>query len=139
MMNSTPSPSTHSVLPEAWVERLFQKFEDFYGAKWAAQYGDFPRARVKRTWAEELGGFAGPGEVIARALDAQKASPFPPTLPEFLTLCREAAKRVGNNVPQLGHTLSAEEIERNRKRVADLVASLANAKRMQNAGDRQPA
>lgn len=76
------------------IERLFQKFEDFYGAKWAAQYGDFPRERVKATWAEELAGFADKPEAIGKAIDAQKQSPFPPTLPEFLTLCRQAAIRL---------------------------------------------
>lgn len=79
-------------MPEPWIEKLFQRFEDFYGAKWAAQYGDFPRERVKRTWAEELAGFRDMPKAIAAALQAQKASVFPPTLPEFLALCRTAAR-----------------------------------------------
>lgn len=76
------------------IERVFQKFEDFYGSKWAAQYGDFPRERVKGTWAEELIGFIDKPEVIAMAVRAQKESPFPPTLPEFLAQCRSAASRL---------------------------------------------
>ena len=87
------SPGNAPVLPDAWVERLFQKFEDFYGAKWAAQYGGFPRERVKRTWGEELGGFLSSPGVIAKAIEAQKANIFPPTLPEFLALCRTASSR----------------------------------------------
>ena len=66
---TTRRPS--GTLPELWIEKLFQKFEDFYGAKWAAQYGDFPRDRVKETWAEGLSGFSDKGEAIAKALNAQ--------------------------------------------------------------------
>jgi hypothetical protein len=117
-MNSASSetlPARQSVspsLPDSWVERLFQKFEDFYGAKWAAQFGDFPRDRVKATWAEELAGFADKGDAIAQALSAQKSNPFPPTLPEFLNLCRESAKRIGGySAPALAHKPTAEERE----------------------------
>lgn len=44
------------------------------------------------TWARELAGFADRPEAIKRALESQKESPFPPTLPEFLALCRQAAR-----------------------------------------------
>ena len=101
------------MLHDSWIEKLFQKFEDFYGAKWAAQYGDFPRQRVKQTWAEELAGFADMGGAIAQALSAQKESPFPPTLPEFLKLCRDAARRMGaSGAPALEHRQTIEERER---------------------------
>jgi len=122
---SATSPARPSVLPDTWIERLFQKFEDFYGAKWAAQYGDFPRDRVKRTWAEELGGFS--GEAIAKALDAQKSGKFPPTLPEFIDLCREAARRVGTaTAPALTHKPTTEELEHQRamaKRLGDAIGA----------------
>lgn len=119
------------MLHDSWIEKLFQKFEDWYGSKWAAQYGDFPRDRVKATWAEELGGFAGQGDVFVQALAAQKASPFPPTLPEFLALCREAAKRIGPPaVAALEHKLTPEDIARNRQRAASLIEQLARSKRM---------
>lgn len=123
---SVTSPANQSALPEAWIEKLFQKFEDFYGAKWAAQYGSFPRNRVMRTWAEELAGFADKPGAIGRALDAQKANPFPPTLPEFLTLCREAAKRIGNDKPALTHKPTAAELEHQRdmaKRLGDVIGA----------------
>lgn len=120
---TTRRPS--GTLPELWIEKLFQKFEDFYGAKWAAQYGDFPRDRVKRTWAEELSGFADMPGAIAGAIAAQKSSTFPPTLPEFLGLCRDSAKRMaGSGAPALTHNPTAEDLERASKAAASAVAAL---------------
>ena len=119
---TTRRPS--GTLPELWIEKLFQKFEDFYGAKWAAQYGDFPRDRVKRTWAEELSGFADMPGAIAGAISAQKSSPFPPTLPEFINLCRAAGHRIGNSVPALEYKPTSEDLERASKAAASAVAAL---------------
>lgn len=90
---SATSPAKLSALPDAWIEKLFQKLEDFYGARWAALYGDFPRARVMATWAEELAGFAALPDCLGRAVKAQLASPHPPTLPEFIAVCRNEARR----------------------------------------------
>lgn len=87
------SPAKLSALPDAWIEKVFQKFEDFYGARWAALYGDFPRARVMATWAEELAGFAAMPECIGRAVKVQLASVHPPTLPDFMAVCRNEARR----------------------------------------------
>ncbi len=87
------SPASRCALPDAWIEKLFQKFEDFYGSRWAALYGDFPRARVMATWAEELAGFAAMPECIGRAVKVQLASVHPPTLPDFMAICRNEARR----------------------------------------------
>lgn len=75
-------------LPDTWVEKLFQKMEDRYGDLWATRYGSFPRARVKQTWAEDLGDLT--GEEVARGVAACRSAKFPPTLPEFRALCRPA-------------------------------------------------
>lgn len=117
------------MLPDDWIEKCFRRFEDFYGSKWAAQYGSFPRERVKRTWGEELAGFADKPEAIGRAL--KNLGPFPPTLPEFQAMCRDAARGMGDGgAPKLTVILTPEEIERNRERAAQLVADLAASKRM---------
>lgn len=106
---SATSPANACALPEPWIEKLFQRFEDFYGSKWAAQYGDFPRERVKRTWAEELAGFRDMPKAFAAALQAQKANMFPPTLPEFLALCRNAAK--AENMPSQAVVIDAPKAD----------------------------
>lgn len=79
-------PQKPCALPDSWVERLFQRMEDRYGAMWADRYGQFPRQRVKDSWAEDLAGIS--GDELRRGLDACKQSKFPPTLPEFISLCR---------------------------------------------------
>lgn len=79
-------PERPSALPDTWVEKLFQKMEDRYGAMWADRYGNMPRNRVKATWAEDLAGFT--GDELRRGMDVSKRNKFPPTLPEFLNLCR---------------------------------------------------
>lgn len=48
---------------------------------------------VKRVWATELGKVS--PEQIAMAMDACKRRRFPPTLPEFLELCRPTAESLG--------------------------------------------
>ena len=124
--SSVTSQARSSVLlrlPDAWIERLFQKFEDMYGAKWSAQYGDFPRDRVKETWAEGLAGFSDKGEAIGKALNAQSSSPYAPTLPEFLNLCREAARRMVPDVPRLDIKYDAGKA----KRFADELAEVVNS------------
>lgn len=73
-------------MPDAWIERLFQRMEDRYGDLWSSRYGAFPRERVKRSWAEDLADLS-PDEVV-RGVDACRCAKFPPTLPEFRALCR---------------------------------------------------
>lgn len=83
-------PQTQSALPESlpepWVEKIFQRMENFYLALWKDRFGDIPRERVKQAWAEELAGYS--ASEIKRGLDVCRTMKFPPTLPEFLTACR---------------------------------------------------
>lgn len=60
--------------------------EDRYGDLWASRYGAFPRARVMRSWAEDLADMT-PMEIID-GMTACRDLKFPPTLPEFRLLCR---------------------------------------------------
>lgn len=75
-----------SVLPDSWMEKLFLKMEIRYGSLWVDRYGMLSRDTVKNGWAEELAGYT--GEEIKRGLDGCASKTFPPTLPEFLMLCR---------------------------------------------------
>lgn len=120
-----PAVSDKRVLPPAWIERLFAHMSASYGSKFADLWRGADLAEVKSLWAEKLGGFHDRPEAIKAALNALDEKPFPPTLPEFLHLCRDAARRIGDQKPlALAHKLTPEEIERNRKRASDLLAEL---------------
>lgn len=86
---SETSPGTVPALPERWTEKIFRRMENFYGAKWHDSLGGIPRDRVRQAWGEELADYA-PDE-IARGLDGCRGRVWPPTLPEFLLLCRPQA------------------------------------------------
>lgn len=75
-------------LPDAWVEKIFQRMEDRYGALWAERYGAFPRERVKRSWAEDLADMT--RDELVRGIGACRDRKFPPALPEFREMCRPA-------------------------------------------------
>lgn len=76
-----PSP-----IPEAWVEKLFSRFSAMYGRKFADLWSDCNLANVKALWAEELGILT--RDELASGVAACKIREWPPTLPEFLRLCR---------------------------------------------------
>lgn len=73
-------------LPSAWVSRLLKKMQALYGAKFTQQWEGLDPLEIQQAWGEELAGFT--GSELSRGLDACKQRPWPPTLPEFMTLCR---------------------------------------------------
>lgn len=79
-----------SALPDAWIDRLFDRFATMYGKHWLDLWAGIPIDRVKQTWRDDLS-FAG-GEQIRKALDHCKLHcKFPPTAPEFAGLCKSFA------------------------------------------------
>lgn len=85
LQNAT-SPPMPPALPDAWAEKIFRRMENFYGAKWVDSLGGIPRDRVRQCWAEELADHT-PAE-LKRGLESCRSRTWPPTLPEFLMLCR---------------------------------------------------
>jgi len=79
-------PACHAALPCGWAERLIERMQALYGAQFARQWESVTPERLPEIWAEELAGFA--GAEIAAGLTACKTRQWPPTLPEFMTLCR---------------------------------------------------
>ena len=69
------------------IERLFERFEKLYGTRFTDMWSNDP-AGVKRAWAAELAGYT--TDEVRAGLSACKTRPWPPTLPEFLLLCRPA-------------------------------------------------
>lgn len=65
--------------------------EGHYGNLFLDRWRDCDPVNVRNTWAAELAGFAAQPEAIAKALWSLSECKFPPTLPEFLAMCRAAA------------------------------------------------
>jgi hypothetical protein len=76
-------------LPDSWVEKIFRRMESRYGAKWVDSLGGIDRERVRQAWGEDLASLS-PAE-IAHGLEACRTRVWPPTLPEFVLLCRPLA------------------------------------------------
>lgn len=68
------------------VEALFAEFAALYGARFADMWKHSNLSLVMQSWANALSGYK-VGEVKAGLL-ACREKPWPPTLPEFLMLCR---------------------------------------------------
>jgi hypothetical protein len=108
-LTSLPSGSADR-LPARYVERIFQRMEDFYGTLWADRYGVFPRDRVMATWAEELGDMT--ADELRVGIAACRTAKFPPTLPEFRLMCRpplDAAQAYFEAVEQLERRKHGED------------------------------
>jgi hypothetical protein len=97
-----------------------------YGSKFADLWAGTDEAEVRKVWADKLAGFADKPGCIKAAIDALDDRPFPPTLPEFLGLCRNAARRIGDDKPALPHKPTPEEREHQHelaKRLGDAIGA----------------
>ena len=109
-LTETPKETSQqkaSALPEAWVERLFLRLSAMYGKRFSDMWSGVDLQGVKSVWAIDLGGFT--GDEIAAGVEACKSKEWPPTLPEFIKLCRpdrseEAFRRAINIVSVVGET-----------------------------------
>lgn len=102
--NLTTSPGKRSASPEAVVDALFARFAAFYGKHWLDLWADIPVAAVKAEWAYRLQSM--PMDALRLAVEhLLKHSKFPPTLPEFYTLCDQFKPR---EAPRLHLTESRE-------------------------------
>lgn len=70
-----------------WIERIFNRLSGIYGSEFTYKWADVDSDALKAEWADALGGFH--AEDIASALQACRAQPKAPNLPEFATLCRQ--------------------------------------------------
>lgn len=68
------------------VDALFQTFDALYGARLADMWKGSNIDHVKRVWRDALSGFT--LREVKEGIKACRAKPWPPTLPEFLLLCR---------------------------------------------------
>ena len=82
-----------STLPQAvrlselsGTAKLFAIMSAIYGKLWFEQWADTPQSVMEEVWRSELQGFS--NAEIEDGVAACKKLKWPPTLPEFLNLCR---------------------------------------------------
>lgn len=127
---SAISPPNHSASSERGIDRLFGELEALYGSKFADMWAGADIERVKAKWTEKLLGFADHPGVIRQAVDALDDRPSPPTLPEFMSLCRDAARRAGTAHRALPHKPTPEERQHQHelaKRLGDVMGAKKSA------------
>ena len=73
-------------IPKKWIERLFLEMSMAYGKKFSDQWGGQDPQQLKRFWAAKLGEFT--SEDMQRGVEALSTREWPPTLPEFIKLCK---------------------------------------------------
>lgn len=120
---SATLPAKLCALPDSWVERIFSRMSALYGALFRERWRDCDLVEVKAVWAEELSSFSDNPECFGLALKAMVGEcKFPPTLPEFVAICRKHYVRP--KLVALEHKLTPEEIERNKERASQMAIRL---------------
>lgn len=122
--SSATLPSKLCALPDSWMERIFGHMSAYYGALFRERWRDCDLAEVKQVWAKELASFSDNPECFKTALKVLvEGHPFPPTLPEFVAICRrnyKQPKRVA-----IEHKLAPEELARNKARIREIAEKIA--------------
>lgn len=68
------------------ADRLFDRFVIMYGKRFLDMWSGIDPAKLKEAWAEEIEGYT--VDELKRGVEGCKGKEWPPTLPEFLNLCR---------------------------------------------------
>lgn len=129
---SHESSTSRPPLPAHWVARIFRECQGQYGSRWLdlwrtgqvlADGTDAGLQNALTTWGEKLAGFSDRPELIRKAL--QCLPQHPPTLPEFLALCRQQSVTLQDTLPP--PTPDAERRQRNIESAAAVkVGSVGN-------------
>lgn len=107
MPNLPTLPANPSASPEFLVDRLFRRLHAMYGKHWLDLWVGAPMAEVKAEWARTLTGVS--PEALKMALDAllKQGKAFPPSLPEFVSLCRQFTRQGPHRLALTGPRIDA--------------------------------
>lgn len=83
-LSTLPQPIRLSEL--SGTAKLFAIMSAMYGKLWFDQWADTPTAVMEEVWRAELKGFS--ASEIEAGVNACKKRDWPPTLPQFVKLCR---------------------------------------------------
>lgn len=90
-------------LPNEWIGRLFLRFRSIYGNKVQTMFGEADSDDLVATWADQLGRYEAVD--IRRALETMVIAytDYPPTLPQFAAMCRDARSARGQLAGKVTH------------------------------------
>ena len=124
-------------LPDTWVQRIFSVMQAHYGVRWLNMWKinqplpdgqDAGLVNAMNVWGEKLAGFENSPETFKRALECLPAEP--PTLPQFLELCRHAYVPPKHHM--LDRKMTEEEYEKGKERISTIIANLKSKMSMSN-------
>ena len=116
-------------LPDGWIQRIFATLQGNYGTRFMNQWktgqalpdgSDAGVVNAMNHWSEKMAGTS--AETIKRALEQLPEEP--PTLPQFMALLRRSY--VEPPVLRLGNELTVEQMAKNKRRIAELIAKVKN-------------
>jgi len=116
-------------LADGWIQRIFATLQGNYGTRFMNQWktgqslpdgSDVGVINAMNHWSEKMAGTS--AETIKRALEQLPEEP--PTLPQWMALLRRSY--VEPPVLRIGNELTAEQMAKNRQRIADLIAKVKN-------------
>ena len=79
-------------IPQSWIDALFAKMTAIYGGKFLDMWRGIDIDSVKQMWAQELNKLS--RDDVTRGANALMTQEWPPTLPQFIKLCRPAIDAV---------------------------------------------
>jgi len=125
LIASETLPEKLSVLPESWTEKIFTAMASAYGTLFTDRWRGLDLHAVKGFWSGELASFSDNPECYGLAIKTMlQGSKYPPTLPEFIELCRNNYKAPKKDFLSIEHKLTPEEIDRNKERARKAIESL---------------
>jgi hypothetical protein len=124
-----PTYETSQAIPTSSIEAVFSEFEVAYGANFGRMWQYSSPEDVKRTWAKKLAEFKGLSLKKMIKATLLKHPAFPPTLGEFMAVCRElraappaAHRPFTQQLTSFGDARSPEAIEARERCLATLAA-----------------
>lgn len=125
-MQKTDRLSTlHPLEQSKVIQRVHQKMLLSFGNQFQAKWAGLDMAMVYDEWAQTLRDCS--IGAIAFATEESKKNDMPPSLGAFLKLCRDYKPEP---ILKLEHKLTVEQIERNKARLAEILANFRHSKNM---------
>lgn len=97
-------------LPDAWIDRIFNRLTAVYGSRFANQWAGERLGMAREAWSDELRRFAQDWNALQYALDHLPAS-HPPTAMEFRDLAQAGKRPPSVSREEVGPRPSPEAVQ----------------------------